>query len=140
MATNGNKRQRKAPAKGRADDVLVGALAGGATREQAAAAAGVGERTVYRRLGDPAFTARVAEARARILDDVLTKTAELAGKAVDRLGTLLDVDAPAVQLGAARAILTVAGDYGERAELAERVAALEAVLKARGGSGNGRAG
>lgn len=131
MATNGAKRQTNGHAAGRADDVLIGALAGGSTRGQAASAAGVGERTVYRRLGDPDFAARVQAARARILDDVLTRTAELAGRAVDKLGQLLDAEAPAVQLGAARTILTIAAEYGERAELAERVAALEAVLDAR---------
>lgn len=129
MATNGRKpRGTKRPA---GDDVLVGALAAGSTRAEAAAAAGVGPRTVYRRLSDPDFAARVQTARARILDDVLTRTAELAGRAVDKLGQLLEADSPAVQLGAARVILTTAAEFGERAELAERVAALEAVLTAR---------
>lgn len=133
MSANGSKsRGVKRPA---GDDVLVGALAAGATRAEAAEAAGVGQRTVYRRLGDPAFAARVQDARARILDDVLTRTAELAGRAVDKLGDLLDAESPAVQLGACRVILTTAAEFGERAELAERVAALEAVLKARNGKG-----
>lgn len=133
MSTNGRKpRGTKRPA---GDDVLVGALASGATRAEAAEAAGVGDRTVYRRLSDPNFAARVQTARARILDDTLTRTAELAGRAVDKLGQLLEADSPAVQLGAARTILTTAAEFGERAELAERVAALEAVLKARNGTG-----
>lgn len=136
MASNGRKRQSNGATAGRADDVLVGALASGATRGEAAEAAGVGARTVYRRLSDPDFAARVQTARAKILDDVLTRTAELAGRAVDKLGQLLEADSPAVQLGAARVILTTAAEFGERAELAERVAALEAVLGQRkNGSG-----
>lgn len=129
MATNGTgKRGAVRPG---ADGIIAGALATGATRAEAAAAAGVAPRTVHRRLSDPDFRALVAECRARITADVLAGTADLAGRAVARLGVLLDDDNGHISLGAARTILTVAGDFGERAELAERIAALEAVLKAR---------
>ena len=131
MTTHDRKPRARGVKRPAADDKLIGALASGATRAEAAAAAGVAPATVYRRLGDPAFKARVSEARARILDDTLSRTAELAGRAVDTLGELLTSDSPAVRLGAARAILTTAAEFGERAELAERLAALEAVLGAR---------
>lgn len=129
MATNGTgKRGVKRPG---ADGTIAGALAMGATRDEAAAAAGVSRRTVHRRLSDPDFRATVAESRARITADVLTGAAGLAGRAVERLGELVEDDNPHVAIQAARTILTVAADFGERAELAERVAAIEAVLKAR---------
>lgn len=129
MATNG--RNPRGAVRPGADGIAAGALAAGATRSEAAAAAGVSERTLYRRMGDPEFRALVSECRARITADVLSGAAGLAGRAVARLGVLLDDDNPHVSLGAARTILTVAADFGERSELAERLAALEAVLKAR---------
>lgn len=129
MATNG--RGTRGPKRPAADGLAAAALANGATRPEAARAAGLSERTIRRRLGDPDFRALVADCRARITADVLSGTAELAGRAVARLGVLLDDENPHVSLGAARTILTVAADFGERAELAERLAALEAVLKAR---------
>lgn len=133
MATNGTGKRGAARGAKRpaGDGAIAGALAMGATRPEAAAAAGVSTRTVARRLSDPGFRATVADCRARITADVLTGAAVLAGRAVTRLGVLLDDDNPHVSLQAARTILTVAADFGERAELAERVAALEAVLKAR---------
>lgn len=135
MSMNDSRKRARGPKRVAADDVLVGALASGATRAEAAEAAGVAPVTVYRRLSDPAFADRVQAARARILDDVLTRTADLAGRAVDKLGQLLEAESPAVQLGACRVILTTAAEFGEKAELAERVAALEAVLKTRNGTG-----
>ncbi len=129
MATNGTG--KRGPKREAGDGLIAGALATGATRAEAAAAAGVSTRTVHRRLSDPDFRALVADCRARITGDVLSGAAGLAGRAVERLGELLEDENAHVALGAARTILTVAADFGERAELAERLAALEAVLKAR---------
>jgi hypothetical protein len=46
-----------------ADKALLTALACGATVEQAARKAGLGERTVYRRLDDPEFLQRLRQGR-----------------------------------------------------------------------------
>jgi hypothetical protein len=48
------------------DEALVQALAGGASVPVAARAAAVSERTVYRRLEDPAFCEAVARLRSRM--------------------------------------------------------------------------
>lgn len=133
MATRG--RVERGPKRPAADGIAAAALANGSTRGEAARASGLSERTIRRRLSDPDFRALVSDCRARITADVLEGAADLAGRAVTRLGVLLDDDNPHVSLGAARTILTVAADFGERSELAERIAALEAVLKARSTAG-----
>lgn len=130
MASNG--RSARGPKRPAADGIAAAALANGSTRQEAARAAGLSERTIRRRLGDPDFRALVGDCRARIMADVLSGAAGLAGRAVERLGELVEDDNPHVALGACRAVLTVAADFGDRAELAERIEALERVLKARG--------
>jgi hypothetical protein len=110
---------------------VVATLATGATKRDAAKAAGVGEGLVYKRLRDPDFRKQVADARTALAGEVILRAASLATRAMDTLAELLDGDVPSVRLQAARTILTVAAEHGERAELAERIAALEAVLRGR---------
>jgi hypothetical protein len=109
----------------------VATLAAGGTNRDAAKAAGVSERTVARRLEGDDFRRDVAAARARLAAVVVTRAETLAGRAMDTLSDLLGDSNANVRLGAARAILTLAAEHGERAELAERLAALEAVLQGR---------
>src|SRR3954464_8575927 len=107
------------------DVVLVAALAGGATYEDAAKQAGVSERTVRRRLDDPAFKRQVDEARAEILSQATARLTGAALDAVEALRGLLGSELDFARLGAARAILEVGAKYREQLDLAERVAALE---------------
>ena len=112
-----------------ADAALIAALAGGATMADAARAAGVGERTVYRRLQTPAFRARVIAARADLVERAAARLADAAGAAVTTLGELLVAGTPpAVRLGAARAVLELGLRLREQQEIEERLAALEAAL------------
>ncbi len=108
-----------------ADETLVVLLAGGATRQQAAQSAGVGERTVYRRLEDPAFRARIEEARA----DMLARTSALltaaGAAAAGTLVRLLRAESDAVKLAAAVRIIDLAGKLRTDLELEARIAALE---------------
>ncbi len=110
-----------------ADETLVVLLAGGATRQQAAQSAGVGERTVYRRLEDPAFRARIEEARA----DMLARTSALltaaGAAAAGTLVRLLRAESDAVKLAAAVRIIDLAGKLRTDLELEARIAALEDV-------------
>jgi len=110
-----------------ADETLVVLLAGGATRQQAAQSAGVGERTVYRRLEDPAFRARIEEARA----DMLARTSALltaaGAAAAGTLVRLLRAESDAVKLAAAVRIIELGGKLRTDLELEARIAALEDV-------------
>jgi AcrR family transcriptional regulator len=109
-----------------ADGVLVAALAGGMTVAESARQAGIGERTVYRRLEDPAFRWTVADARGRLLEHAVGQLAEASTAAAATLRALLDAEADTVRLGAARSILELGGRLREWVELEARIAALEA--------------
>src|SRR5262249_6736792 len=110
-----------------ATEALVRALACGATVEHAARKVGMGERTAYRRLQDPAFRARVDAARA----EMVARTAGLlTGAGLGAVKTLVDLQqdaaAPApVRRGAARDVLEMGLRYREVANLEVRLAALE---------------
>ena len=116
-----------APGRSGADETLVTLLAGGATRQQAAQSARVGERTVYRRLEDPAFRARIEEARA----DMLARTSALltaaGAAAAGTLVRLLRAESDAVKLAAAVRIIELGGKLRTDLELEARIAALEDV-------------
>jgi hypothetical protein len=109
-----------------ADPLLIAALAGGATNQDAARRAGVSEKTVYRRLDDPTFRQQVADARAGLVTRAVAMLAEAGTEAVRTLRALLaDGTPPAVRLGAARAVLELGTRLRESEELERRLAALE---------------
>jgi len=116
----------------RADDALILALTCGATVEAAAAKAGVGPTTAYRRLRDPAFKTRLDAARA---DMVQRATAMLTAAAMEAVKTLLDLQAakqpPASRLGAAKSILEIGNRLRTEVDLAARLEAAERALGLR---------
>ena len=107
------------------DSGLIAALAGGATVREAAKLAGVGEATAYRRLDDPDFRRRVADARAERLSRAVGQLADASTEAVATLRALLSAEAETVRLGSAKAILELGAKLRE-SELERRIAALEA--------------
>jgi hypothetical protein len=116
------------PQRGRrqADEMLLIALACGATLEAAAQKAGVSKATVQRRLQDPEFQKRLQEVRS---DMVKRAAGTLTAASAEAIKTLLSLQQttvpPAVRLGAARSILEIGIKMREVADLEERVAALE---------------
>ena len=114
-----------------ADAALLAALAAGRTSGQAASIAGVGVRTVTRRLADPAFQQRLAHYRAELVDQTAAGLTSAGLAAVNTLVHLLNADAESVRLGAARSILELGRKARESAEIEERLAALEAEVQAR---------
>ena len=118
---------RPASYRKRGEEPLVLALACGASVEAAARQCKVSDRTVYRRLQDPAFRAQVQAARG----EMVTRSAGLLTAAVgEAVRTLLSLQKeatpPAVRLGAARAVLELGIKVRELADLETRIAALEA--------------
>src|SRR5687767_9306925 len=83
-----------------ADSVLIAALASGATVRDASALARVGERTAYRRLDDPDFKRRIADARAEMLARAVGTLADASTRAASTLNDLLDAEHEGVALGA----------------------------------------
>jgi hypothetical protein len=115
----------------KAEDALLLALACGATVESAARQCQLSERTVYRRLAEPAFQQQLRAVRADMVQRAAGLLTAAALEAVKTLVALQKETVPAAtRLGAARAILELGVRLRETAELAERIAALEAQLKA----------
>src|SRR5262249_12635176 len=110
-----------------ANAALLTALACGATVENAARKAGLSERTVYRRLADPAFRRRLDEVKAEL---VQRTAAMLGGAGMGSVKTLVDLQhdasvAAAVRRGAARDVLTMSLRFRQAVEWERRLAALE---------------
>jgi hypothetical protein len=114
-----------------ADDALIQALVCGATGETAAQKAGVSLSTVRRRLNDPAFQARLREAKDDMLKRSSAMLTALNGEAIKTLASLQERGTPpSVRLGAARAIIELSARLRESAELHERMTALEQQVEA----------
>jgi hypothetical protein len=118
------------PIRKAVDRALLQALACGATVENAARKAGVCERTVYRRLEDPAFCRRVQELRT----EMMQRTAGmLTGAGMGSVKVLVDLQSDVAMPGgvrrrSARDILELSLRFREAAELEQRLAAVEARL------------
>ncbi|HEX7787181.1 MAG TPA: hypothetical protein VF653_13260 [Methylomirabilota bacterium] len=104
---------------------LVKELAAGTPVKEAARLSGFSKRTVERRLDDPEFRDRVAQAREHMLAKATDGLAKAADKAVETLRALLDAESDTVKLGASRAILDGLLRFQESEVLAERVRKLE---------------
>ncbi len=107
------------------DPALVVALAAGLTNKQAAKEAGVSERTVIRRLSDPAFKRRVEEARAETLAQTSARLTAVGIAAVRTLLRLLDADSEQVRLAAAKSILDMGVRLREASDHEARIAELQ---------------
>jgi len=99
------------------DDLVIAAVASGASFTEAASAAGVSRSTVARRMREVEFRARVTEARSEVVGMV---KGQLLGAAPAAIRTLAEVGAsasapPAARVSAARAVLEMA--FARRATL-----------------------
>lgn len=111
--------------------VLALALARGASYQEAASAAGIGERTVVRRMSDPVFRSEVERVRSAMLHAAMGRLAATVAAAVDTLSDLLRPGTRStVRRSAADSILGHALRLREHLDLEERLAALEARLDA----------
>jgi transposase len=117
MAGNGNRKGR---------DAVILALASGESAKGAAAKAGVGERTVYRWLGEEEFRRQVSAARAEMFAQALGRMADGAASAALVLRQLCFAAASeSVRLGAARSLLEYGLKLREHVELEDRLAVVE---------------
>jgi hypothetical protein len=107
------------------EEELVLALAAGATVREAAEKAGIGERTIYRRLADAEFRRAVKEARGRMFDATVGQMAGLTGKATETLARLMESDKPSEALAAAKAVLELEPRLRRAAEIEERICGFE---------------
>lgn len=111
-----------------ADEQLAAALAAGRSHRDAATAAGVSEKTVYRRLKERGFRDRVAELRGAMTAAALGKLTDgMAAAAAALNGLVADAD-PDVRHRAAVKVIELALKVQERAELEERLGRVERLL------------
>ena len=112
------------------EDALLLALAGGATVEGAAKQCGITDRTVYRRLKDADFKARLQAVRSDMVARCTGLLTAAAGEAVRTLLALQkEATPPAVRLSAARAVLEVGMKLREVVDLQTRMDELEAFVQ-----------
>src|SRR5205807_7289241 len=95
--------------------------------------AGVSVRTAYRRLADPAFARRLAQARDELISGALGELVECASEAVATLRALLRASDERVRLGAAKSTLEQLLRLRETLTLSQRLATLERALQQRNG-------
>ena len=114
------------PQHKRNNDVLLAALACGASQEKAAQQAGFSRSTVQRRLADPAFQRQLEAFRAELVQRTTAVLTASGLEFVKTLVALTGTDTPtATRLGAARAGLELAAKYRELADIEQRLVALE---------------
>ena len=88
------------------DDRLLTALASGCHVENAALAAGISERTAYRRLSDPDFRARLDAARESLREAILAKLADAGHDAIATMWDLMHhSEDDGIKFKAAKALL-----------------------------------
>ena len=108
----------------------IAALLTSRTVEQAAIAAGVGERTLYRWLDDPDFRAAYTDASRQLLAETVGRLRAATGEAVDALRAALQDDLTSNRIRAATVLLDTAVKV-EVDDLSRRVAELEEALLRR---------
>jgi hypothetical protein len=115
------------------NELLIAALASGATHRDAGRTAGVSERTVRRRLEDVAFCERVAEAEGAYVEQVSRRLTGVAPRAVDTMVDLMTAHdtSSVVKLRAAGYLLTASRVWRETHELETRIRDLEAQHRQR---------
>src|SRR5437763_8329362 len=113
-------------------DTLALALASGQTIRDAAASAGVAERTATRRVAELAFRQRVAALRSDMLARAAGQMADGMTQAVTTLRQLLSARSESVRLAAARSILEIGPKLHESLDLDERLREVEACLRCAG--------
>jgi hypothetical protein len=117
-AGHGSKRAQREEA------AIVGLLCE-PTVDAAARKAGIGETTLLRWMAEPEFKARLRAARRSVVECAIGRLQQAATQAVDALSRNLTCGIPAVEVGAAKAILDQSIKAVELVDLAERVEALE---------------
>jgi hypothetical protein len=115
------------------EPVLLAALLQGKTIAEAAQASGLSERTVKRRLQDPAFIRELQQARQRAMARAVNVLVEGTTTAALTLRVLASqATQESIRLAAARSILDYAFKGMETLDLAERLEALEERLLTQG--------
>src|SRR5689334_3685986 len=112
------------------EDLALAALLSEPTIQFAAKRAGISESTLLRWLADPSFRTRYRDARRRVVEHAICGLQRATAEAVETLRRNLTCGIPAVEVGAAKAVLDQAIKGVELVDLAERVEQLEQAAEA----------
>ena len=106
---------------------LLAALLTSRSKKEAAAAAGIAERTMRTYFEDPEFCQRYREAFAGVIEDTTRQAQALLMPALSTLETVMTDEEinPAARVNAAKIALDYAVRLTDQNDLAERLAALE---------------
>jgi predicted DNA-binding transcriptional regulator AlpA len=120
----------------KAETTLLLALACGASVDAAARQCGLTDRTIYRRLKDPAFRQQIIDVRR----DMVNRASDaMSAAAMEAVKTLLELQKPnyppPVRLGAARSMLEIGAKMREMADIEGQLAEVKELLK--GAQANG---
>ena len=107
-------------------DALLLALAAGMSVRDAAAAAGVSESTVYRRMRDPQYRQEVQAVRGEMMSQALGAMADGMAEAAGVLRGLLRSNNEGIKLSAARSMLDLGVKIQSAVEIEQRLTAIEA--------------
>ena len=107
------------------DVLLALALASGATAVDAAKQCAITDRTVRRKLADPAFRQLVAEMRADFIAQAVGRLTQNMTRAADGLVAMLDSVDEGVRLRVIRALLTLGHRMHDAVDLELRIRNLE---------------
>jgi hypothetical protein len=107
---------------------LILALASGKSVRDAAQASGVSQRTIYRRLDDPAFSSQVQSVRGDMIQQALGRMADGMAEAADVLRGLLKAKGESIRLSAARSLLDLGVKMRTAVDTEARLQALESQL------------
>ena len=118
-------KDRRADKLGRKEEVAIAALLTENTIGEAAAKAGVCERTLKNWLVLPEFATAYRAARQEVLDRAVTRLLTVCGEAVDTLRACLTSAKPGDRIRAAVAILDHAIKGTDQLDVIERIKALE---------------
>jgi hypothetical protein len=111
------------------DALIITALACGGTVESAAQHAGISERSVYRRLADPAFQQKLRDFQTELVKRTSGLLTATALEAVKTLHALLDRNVSgSTRLGAARTVLEMGLKLREVVDIETRLQTIEKLV------------
>lgn len=117
-------------AKNIPDEVIVAELLNSVSIRAAAKKLELQERTIYDRMKKPEFKKLYADARADVISQATARLQNFANQAVSCLALVMSKRecAPQVRINAADAILRYCLKFSEKADITDKIEALEKVL------------
>lgn len=117
-------------AKNIPDEVIVAELLNSVSIRAAAKKLELQERTIYDRMKKPEFKKLYADARADVISQATARLQNFANQAVSCLALVMSKQeyAPQVRINAADALLRYCLKFSEKADITDKIEALEKVL------------